>query len=246
MTPLPGEDCLTQLRERILFLRESGVVALARAKPDLLAPPVSSPSHEVPVQIPIDKDADPERALAELRADIGDCTRCRLCEKRTRLVFGTGNPQARVLFVGEGPGYEEDRQGLPFVGKAGQLLNRIIQAMGMTREEVYIANVVKCRPPDNRTPLPDETATCSQFLREQIRIIHPQVICALGSVAVGTLLQTSTSISRLRGEFRCLQDGTPVMPTFHPAYLLRNPEKKKEVWEDMKIVLDFLARNPRV
>jgi len=116
----------------------------------------------------------------------------------------------------------------------------------MTREEVYIANVVKCRPPENRTPLPDEAATCSQFLREQIRIIRPQVIAALGSVAVGTLLQTSTSISRLRGEFRTLEDGTPVMPTFHPAYLLRNPEKKKEVWEDMKIILDFLARNPRV
>ncbi|MCI0409497.1 MAG: uracil-DNA glycosylase, partial [Acidobacteria bacterium] len=119
-------------------------------------------------------------------------------------------------------------------------------AMGMTREEVYIANVVKCRPPDNRTPLPDETAVCSEFLREQISIIRPQVIAALGSVAVGTLLQTSTSISRLRGEFRTLADGTPVMPTFHPAYLLRNPEKKKEVWEDMKIILDFLARNPRV
>jgi len=176
---------------------------------------------------------------------LGDYRRCRLCEKRTHVVFGTGNPAARVMFVGEGPGYEEDRQGLPFVGKAGQLLNRIIQAMGMRREDVYIANVVKCRPPENRTPLPDDMETCSPYLLRQIGIIRPQVVCALGGVAVGALLKSSMSISRLRGEFRTLEDGTLVMPTFHPAYLLRNPEKKKEVWEDMKIVLEFLARNPR-
>jgi DNA polymerase len=242
MTAGPGDEILAQLRERVLFLQESGIVALPRPQ-RLPSPP--SPVAEPPAQA-AGSIEDPEGALQELRVEIGDCTRCRLCEKRTRLVFGTGNPRARIMFIGEGPGYEEDRQGLPFVGKAGQLLNRIIQAMGMTREEVYIANIVKCRPPDNRTPLPDEAATCSEFLREQIRIIRPQVICALGSVAVGTLLQSSASISRLRGEFRTLEDGTLVMPTFHPAYLLRNPEKKKEVWEDMKIVLDFLARNPRV
>ena len=232
-----------QLRERLLFLQESGVVAMRRTAP--IQSPAATPSPNLAAQSHPDRSADPEGALAELQIEIGDCIRCRLCEKRTRLVFGSGNPRARILFVGEGPGYEEDRQGLPFVGKAGQLLNRIIQAMGMTREEVYIANIVKCRPPENRTPLPDETAICSEFLRKQIRIIRPQVIAALGSVAVGTLLQTSTSISRLRGEFRTLEDGTPVMPTFHPAYLLRNPEKKKEVWEDMKLVLDFLERNPR-
>jgi uracil-DNA glycosylase len=245
MTARPGDGLLDQLRERVLFLMESGVVALARKEPLQRLPSRNSFSTGELARNPPGSVADSEGALAELRIEIGDCTRCRLCEKRTRLVFGTGNPRARVMFVGEGPGYEEDRQGLPFVGKAGQLLNRIIQAMGMTRDEVYIANVVKCRPPDNRTPLPDETTTCSVFLQKQIRIIRPQVICALGSVAVGTLLQTSSSISRLRGEFRTLEDGTPVMPTFHPAYLLRNPEKKKEVWEDMKIVLDFLARNPR-
>jgi uracil-DNA glycosylase len=245
MNACPSDDLLVQLRERVLFLIESGVVALSRRDPlpQLLSQP--SPFLAVSAQDAPSAGVDPEGALTELRVEIGDCTRCRLCEKRTRLVFGTGNPRARVMFVGEGPGYEEDRQGLPFVGKAGQLLNRIIQAMGMTREEVYIANVVKCRPPDNRTPLPDETATCSVFLQRQIKIIRPQVICALGSVAVGTLLKSSTSISRLRGEFRSLEDGTPVMPTFHPAYLLRNPERKKEVWEDMKIILDFLARNPR-
>jgi len=245
MTPPPSTELLAQLRERILFLQESGVMAMPRPEPIRLSGATPSPdgfsAQSTPVGI-----VDPESALAELQVEIGDCTRCRLCEKRTRLVFGSGNARARILFVGEGPGYEEDRQGLPFVGKAGQLLNRIIQAMGMTREEVYIANVVKCRPPENRTPLPDETAICSEFLRKQIQIIRPQVIAALGSVAVGTLLQTSTSISRLRGEFRSLKDGTPVMPTFHPAYLLRNPEKKKEVWEDMKLILDYLARNPRV
>jgi uracil-DNA glycosylase len=245
MTTRPGDEILIQLRERVLFLKESGVVALPRSQRFRPLPP-TSPVDDYPAQSAPGGVEDPEGALQELRVEIGDCTRCRLCEKRTRLVFGTGNPRARILFIGEGPGYEEDRQGLPFVGKAGQLLNRIIQAMGMTREEVYIANIVKCRPPDNRTPLPDEAATCSEFLRQQIRIIRPQVIVALGSVAVGTLLQSSASISRLRGEFRTLEDGTLVMPTFHPAYLLRNPEKKKEVWEDMKIVLDFLARNPRV
>jgi DNA polymerase len=246
MTPPPGTELLVQLRERLLFLQESGVMAMPRTAPIQWPATTSSPHERLVAQSHPGTIADPEAALAELQVEIGDCTRCRLCEKRTRLVFGSGNPRARLLFVGEGPGYEEDRQGLPFVGKAGQLLNRIIQAMGMTREEVYIANIVKCRPPENRTPLPDETAICSEFLRKQIRIIRPQVIAALGSVAVGTLLQTSTSISRLRGEFRTLEDGTPVMPTFHPAYLLRNPEKKKEVWEDMKLILDFLERNPRV
>jgi DNA polymerase len=186
---------------------------------------------------------DPEKALEALRAEIGDCVRCRLCEKRTHLVFGTGNPHARLMFVGEGPGYDEDRQGLPFVGRAGQLLNRIIEAMKMRREDVYIANVVKCRPPENRAPLPDESATCLPFLLRQIEVIGPRVVCALGGVAVQALLETSTSISRIRGEFRSLRNGTPVMPTFHPAYLLRNPEKKKEVWDDMKKILDLLTRD---
>jgi len=241
----PVRDVLAeQLRERLLFLRDSGISDLA-TRPKVVTSAGASLSAAGVVQAFDAAPPDPSQALAGLQAEIGDCTRCRLSERRTRLVFGTGNPQARLMFVGEGPGYEEDRQGLPFVGKAGQLLNRIIQAMGMRREEVYIANVVKCRPPENRTPLPDECETCLPFLLRQIEIIRPQVICALGSVAVGALLQTSGSISRLRGTLRSLADGTAVMPTFHPAYLLRNPEKKKEVWEDMKIVMDFLARHPR-
>ncbi len=232
-------DPRSQLRERLRFLQESGVWAIRRAPGSapgsflLPAGPAATPA------VAAGRDAEAE--LADLRVEIGDCRRCRLSEKRTQVVFGTGSARARLMFVGEGPGYEEDRQGLPFVGRAGQLLNRILQAMGMSREEVYIANIVKCRPPENRTPLPDECDTCSPFLFRQIAILRPRVICALGSVAVQTLLKTSSSISRLRGEFRTLEDGTPVMPTFHPAYLLRNPEKKKEVWEDMKKVLALLA-----
>jgi DNA polymerase len=239
------EDLLVQLRERVVFLEESGVYGLSCVPSPRPSASLPLPAPCFPGPAPRSRSEDPERELAELRVDIGDCTRCRLCEKRTQVVFGVGNPRASVMFVGEGPGYEEDRQGLPFVGKAGQLLNRIIQAMGMSRDEVYIANVVKCRPPENRTPLPDETSTCSPFLLQQISIIRPRILCALGSVAVQSLLKTSTPVSRLRGELRSLPDGTPVMPTFHPAYLLRNPEKKKEVWEDMKKVMEYLARNPQ-
>lgn len=181
--------------------------------------------------------------LADLRNELGDCTRCKLCAGRTQIVFGVGDPDANLMFVGEGPGAEEDRQGIPFVGRAGQLLNRIIGSIGLKREEVYIANVVKCRPPRNRTPMPDEVATCLPFLRRQIEAIQPRVICALGAPAAQNLLQSSEAISRLRGRFRSLQDGTHVMPTFHPAYLLRNPEKKREVWEDMKKIRDFLAQD---
>jgi DNA polymerase len=239
-----SSDLLVQLRERVVFLEESGVYGLSSF-------PSTAPSSQAIVPSLRSRDPavacsdDPERDLADLRVEIGDCTRCRLCEKRTQVVFGVGNPRADLMFVGEGPGYEEDRQGRPFVGKAGQLLNRIIQAMDMSRDEVYIANVVKCRPPENRTPLPDETSTCSPFLLRQISIIRPRIVCALGGVAVQALLQTSTPVSRLRGELRSLPDGTPVMPTFHPAYLLRNPEKKKEVWEDMKKVMEYLSRAPK-
>lgn len=236
MTELPRDEIRRQVRRRLLFLKESGVDALRiprRAARPILQEPASSPATF--------DDMDPGRALAAIRAEIGDCTRCRLCAGRTHLVFGVGNPRARLMFVGEGPGHEEDRQGIPFVGRAGQLLNRIIEAMKMSRDDVYIANVVKCRPPENRAPLPDESATCLPFLRSQIEAIRPRAVCALGGVAVQALLETTVSISRIRGEFRSLPDGTPVMPTFHPAYLLRNPEKKKEVWEDMKKILDLLA-----
>lgn len=179
--------------------------------------------------------AAPE-SLEDVRTHLGDCRRCKLCRSRTNIVFGTGNPQARLMFIGEGPGQEEDRAGEPFVGAAGQLLNRIIEAIRLRRSDVYIANVVKCRPPGNRLPEPDEIATCSPFLQRQIAAIRPWFICTLGGCAAQTLLNTSEPVSRLRGRFLDYQ-GIRVLPTFHPAYLLRHPEKKREVWEDMKLLM---------
>jgi DNA polymerase len=183
--------------------------------------------------------ADPAVALPMIRDDIGDCRRCRLCEKRTNVVFGVGHPRARLMFVGEGPGADEDAQGEPFVGRAGQLLTKIIEAMQMGRPDVYIANIVKCRPPENRTPLPDEVSTCSPFLFRQIAAIRPRVIVCLGTPAAQTLLGTRETITRMRGIFRVV-GGIKVMPTFHPAYLLRNPAAKRDVWEDMKQVMAAL------
>jgi len=174
--------------------------------------------------------------LDEIFNDLGDCQRCGLCASRTKLVYGVGNPNARLVLVGEAPGREEDLQGEPFVGEAGQLLDRILHAMGMQREEVYICNVLKCRPPHNRDPLPDEVATCEAFLVRQIAAIKPQVIIGLGRFAVHSLLKTKAPISKLRGEWQSYQ-GIPLMPTYHPAYLLRNPEGKRDVWEDMKQVM---------
>lgn len=184
---------------------------------------------------------DPLAELEDLRVNvIGDCRRCKLCEGRTHVVFGDGSARARLMFVGEGPGSEEDRRGVPFVGRAGQLLDQIIRAMGYAREEVYIGNVVKCRPPENRAPQPDETAACTPFLFRQIEIIRPHVIVALGSPATQALLETSLGITKIRGTFREYR-GIPVMPTFHPAYLLRNPAAKREVWDDMQKVMTLLA-----
>jgi DNA polymerase len=180
--------------------------------------------------------------LREIRDEIGDCTRCKLHKGRTNLVFGVGDPHARLMFVGEGPGADEDVQGEPFVGRAGQLLTQIIKAMGLTREQVYIANVVKCRPPENRNPEPDEIEQCTPFLRAQIASVNPAVIVALGKFAAQTLLGVETPISRLRGQFHPLGP-VAVMPTFHPSYLLRNPSAKREVWDDMKLVMARLA-NP--
>ena len=177
--------------------------------------------------------------LPEIRADLGDCRRCKLHAGRTQIVFGVGHPEARLMFVGEGPGADEDEQGVPFVGRAGQLLTQIIKAMGLSRDDVYVANVVKCRPPGNRNPEPDEIEACSPFLKAQIASIAPVVIVALGKFAAQTLLQTETPISRLRGQFHNL-DGVEVMPTFHPSYLLRNPSAKREVWDDMKLVMKRL------
>ena len=183
------------------------------------------------------------RTLKELRAAIGDCHRCKLWPGRTHLVFGIGNPRAKVMFVGEGPGRDEDLQGEPFVGRAGQLLTDIItKGMGFKREDVYIANVIKCRPPENRNPEPDEVESCEPFLMKQIELIRPQVIVALGKFAVQTLLKSKVPITRLRGIWHDYH-GMKLMPTLHPAYLLRNPGDKKLVWEDIKKVLKEI-RNP--
>jgi DNA polymerase len=181
----------------------------------------------------------PAPSLEAIREDLGDCTRCRLHEHRKTIVFGEGNPQARLVFVGEGPGAEEDATGRPFVGRAGQLLDKIIAAIELAREDVYIANIVKCRPPGNRTPERDEVETCEPFLFRQLAFIRPEVIVALGSPAFQCLLRTKEPITRARGEWRDW-NGIKLMPTFHPAFLLRSPDKKREVWEDMKKVRDYL------
>jgi uracil-DNA glycosylase family 4 len=181
-----------------------------------------------------------DRTLQDIRADIGDCIRCKLHKDRNKIVFGDGSPQARLLFIGEGPGRDEDLQGLPFVGRAGKLLNQMIEAMGLLRSDVYICNVVKCRPPENRAPEKDEVAACSPFLFRQIDLVAPQVIVCLGSIAAQTILETTRGISQFRGqwlEFR----GRKLMATYHPAYLLRNPAAKSEVWKDLQKVMAELG-----
>jgi len=178
--------------------------------------------------------------LPALAKFLEGCPRCKLSTGRTNIVFGQGNPKAELMFVGEAPGRDEDEQGLAFVGRAGQLLTKIIEAMGRKREDVYIANILKCRPPNNRNPENDEVAACRPFLEEQIRLISPKVIVTLGTFAAQALLETDEPIGRMRGRWRSAH-GARVMPTFHPAFLLRTPERKKDVWEDMKLVRDFLA-----
>jgi len=180
------------------------------------------------------------QALDAIRAEVEACRACVLCERRTRTVFGVGDPRAALAFVGEGPGEEEDRKGEPFVGPAGQLLDRMIAAMGLSREKVYIANVVKCRPPGNRTPEPREIVCCMPYLRRQLEAVAPRVICTLGNVATRALLQTGESIGRLRGRF-AEWSGIPVLPTFHPSYLLRNPEDKKLAWSDLRKIMAMLG-----
>jgi DNA polymerase len=184
-------------------------------------------------------------SLPAIREDLGDCTRCKLHTLgRTQIVFGVGNPQARLMFVGEAPGADEDIQGEPFVGRAGQLLTKIIQSIGLERSDVSIANVIKCRPPGNRNPEPDEVAQCQPFLFRQIDTIRPRVIVALGTFAAHALLGSDAPISRLRGSVHPFRHDSQLIPTFHPAYLLRSPERKREVWEDMKKVRELLAGAP--
>jgi len=183
----------------------------------------------------------PAVGLARLREELGACRGCRLSQTRTNLVFGTGHAEATLMFIGEAPGRDEDEQGEPFVGAAGQLLTKMIEAMGLRREEVYIANIIKCRPPQNRDPAPDEVEACERYLSRQIEIIGPRLIIAMGNFAAKTLLRTEQGITRLRGRFHTYQ-GVPLMPTFHPAYLLRNPDGKRPVWEDLKAVMAEMDR----
>jgi DNA polymerase len=182
--------------------------------------------------------------LAGVREELGDCERCKLHRTRRTIVFGEGNEEASLMLIGEAPGYDEDVQGRPFVGKAGQLLTKILQSINLPREEVYITNTIKCRPPQNRNPEPDEIQSCHPFLVKQIAVIQPKIICALGSFSAQTLLKTDTKITALRGKLFDLE-GIKVIPTYHPAFLLRNPERKREVWEDMKKIAQWLNNNGR-
>jgi uracil-DNA glycosylase len=242
-----------QIKEHLLFAAELGVAGVSRdptwrTRSPTGVRPGSDPgqtrdAQNVPTEAPLTFSKNAIEALAAIRADIGDCTRCKLHTLgRTQIVFGVGNPEADLMLVGEAPGADEDEQGVPFVGRAGQLLTKIIEAINLRREDVYIANIIKCRPPQNRNPESDEVTSCEPFLFRQIDVIKPKVVVALGKYAAQTLLQTETAISRLRGQVFDYR-GAKLIPTFHPAYLLRNPSSKREVWEDMKLVKRLLADN---
>jgi DNA polymerase len=233
------------LAEHLRLYAEWGVTGVSkdkawRARPAADAAVQPAAADKQPVGR---SDLSSGESLLALRAHIGDCTRCKLHKLgRRQVVFGVGNPEAELMFIGEAPGADEDLQGEPFVGRAGQLLTKIIEGgLQMKRSDVYIANVIKCRPPGNRNPEPDEVATCEPFLNEQIDTIRPRVIVALGTFAAHALLKTDTPISRLRGRVFDYRGGSKLIPTFHPAFLLRSPERKRDVWEDIKIVRALLA-----
>ena len=228
-----------QLRQALSFYRDLGVTDLYRA---------AAPASAAPAEPVLPTLEPPGDTLEKIQQDIGpDCRRCRLCEARAKIVFGSGSPQAGLVFVGEGPGADEDAQGLPFVGRAGQLLTQMIdntaskEGIPIRRADVYICNVVKCRPPENRTPLPDEMEICGQFLFRQLMAIRPKAICALGSTAAKALLSTKEGVTRLRGRWHKWRD-IPVIVTYHPSYLLRpyNQNAKREAWDDLKKVLHFV------
>jgi uracil-DNA glycosylase len=242
-------DQREQLAEHLKFFGEMGVDGYRRdaawsARAESPEPRAESPepkaqSPEPKAQSP--KSGESGESLAAIREDIGDCVRCKLCSLgRRQIVFGVGNPNADLMFVGEAPGRDEDIQGIPFVGRAGQKLTQIIEAIGLTRDDVYIANVIKCRPPENRNPEPDEVEQCEPFLFRQVDTIKPKVIVALGTFAAKSLLKSTDSISRLRGRVYDYR-GAKLVPTFHPAFLLRNPSCRREVWEDMKKVRALLS-----
>jgi len=250
------------------FFRDRATTTPAQAETERTAPPIktvaakpnSAPARPAPPATPaaalpiVTVAAGPslfdvvERvegdSLPRIREDIGDCTRCRLHKGRTKIVYGVGNPKAELVFVGEGPGHDEDVQGEPFVGRAGKLLTQMIEAMSLRRGDVYICNVVKCRPPENRLPEKDEIATCSPFLLRQLAAIQPKVICCLGACAAQTMLGTNQGISRFRGEWFDFR-GSKLIATYHPAYLLRNPNAKSEVWKDLQKVMGVLGLQPK-
>jgi uracil-DNA glycosylase len=268
-------DHRDEIRRQLVFYRDIGVKEVYRRKPKAaLAAPVAMaaaakaaaskvtiplPSTPPPPFVPMIQTpasirevalpplAPVDDTLLNIQQDIGDCRRCRLCEQRSKIVFGSGNEQARLVFVGEGPGADEDAQGLPFVGRAGQLLTQMIEGTAVKegipiqRPDVYICNVVKCRPPENRTPQPDEMEICGQFLFRQLMAIRPKAICAMGSTAAKAILATKDGVTRLRGKWHKWGD-IPVMVTYHPSYLLRpyNQDAKREAWEDLKKVLHFV------
>src|SRR5690349_982583 len=238
-----------QLASRVKYYKEMGIHDFYRRpveegaelalQPVTDDPPVTTaPAAALPPVL-----SDKPSALKLIRGDIGECTRCRLHKGRTNLVFGVGNVNADLMFVGEGPGADEDAKGEPFVGRAGQLLNNMISAMGIKREDVYIANVVKCRPPSNRTPEKDECDTCSPFLMRQIDVIKPKVIVALGAVAAKNLLAVSDSMANLRGRWYDFRN-SKLLVTYHPAYLLRDPRQKKEAWKDLQMAMKYLGLKP--
>jgi len=245
-------DLQKQLAARVDYYREMGIH-------DFYRQPVPEESHAIDASPPeesipiVSKESlfdavrpviqDKPAALKAVREDIGDCIRCRLHKGRKNIVFGVGNVNADIMFVGEGPGADEDEQGEPFVGRAGQLLNNMISAMGLKRQDVYIANVVKCRPPGNRTPERDECDTCGPFLMRQIEIIRPKVIVALGAVAAKYLLAINDSMANLRGRWYEVK-GAKLLVTYHPAYLLRDPRQKKEAWKDLQMVMKYLGLKP--
>ena len=228
MQPEGLADIVTSMHDYVRYLQRLGVTELP------LRPVVQQPRRPETAHV---SAAD---RLQELAASVHDCRKCRLHQGRTHVVFGTGNPNADLVFIGEAPGYDEDVQGEPFVGRAGQLLTRIIEAMGLRREHVYILNIIKCRPPENRNPLPDELAACRPILEAQLACLQPRVICALGTFAAQALLQTEERITRLRGRLHQMGN-IQVMPTYHPAYLLRNPQAKRAVWDDVQQIQRLLG-----
>ena len=250
---------MNPLAEHLRFYQELGVTGIHRDRkwrervPGVPGVPGVPSGPEVPSVEGVPREAEPiavpvtlarsaAEALAGIRQELGECTRCKLhALGRTQIVFGVGNPDADLMFVGEAPGADEDIQGEPFVGRAGQLLTKMIEAMGFRRDEVYIANVLKCRPPGNRNPEPDEIATCEPFLFQQLASVEPKVVIALGAFAARTLLKTDSPISRLRGRVFDYR-GAKLIPTFHPSFLLRSPGYKREAWEDLKLALSLLGR----